>query len=272
MKIHHESHDLIMFFKPEFKYDIDTVSHFHWHENAEFLCILSEGFKILVDGILYETKIGDLIFIKEYAPHSFICENENVKMSLGQFSSSLLFDGCADIKPIKTHIKAEEIAKNPAIEDQLRHLLSIMNTFGYIKKNETKLFEKSIFSALYFMLMENFPEEKQDGNLKKERREFYRIIGYINENVTNYITVEKISQKLYIHRGKLSKIFSKYSGISINDYINNLRVSKANELLKNGSSVTEAALESGFQSVRTFSDVYKKKMGITPTEYIKNVH
>ena len=36
-----------------------------------------------------------------------------------------------------------------------------------------------------------------------------------------------------------------------------------------GMSITEAALESGFQSVRTFNNSYKEYMGMTPTEYIK---
>ena len=92
MKIHHEAHDLIMLFKPEFKYELDTVGHFHWHENAEFIYVLSDGFQVLIDGVIYKTQKGDLIFIKEYSVHSFICESENVKMSLGQFSPALLLD------------------------------------------------------------------------------------------------------------------------------------------------------------------------------------
>ena len=214
MKIHHEMHDLVMFFKPEFKYDIATVGHFHWHENAEFLYILSDGFKILVDGVLYETKTGDIVFIKEYSVHSFICENENVKMSLGQFSPALLLDGHANIKAVKAHIKAEEISNEPEMKEELRHLLALLNSVGNVKKSETKLFEKNIFAAFYFKLMENFPEEAADGKLKKERKEFYKIIEFINANLLNDLSVECLAKSLYMHRGKLSRIFSKYSGLS----------------------------------------------------------
>ena len=66
-------------------------------------------------------------------------------------------------------------------------------------------------------------------------------------------------------RGKLSKIFSKYSSMSVNNYLNNLRINKANELLKDGCSVTQAAFESGFQSVRTFNNTYKNLTGTTPS-------
>jgi AraC-like DNA-binding protein len=190
-------------------------------------------------------------------------------MSLGQFSPALLLDKSPEIKPIKTHIKASEIEEDAQFAAELKNLFALMSGIRTVTKQEPNLFAKAIFAAFYFKLMENFHEENQNDGLKKERKEFYKIIEFINANITNEITVEKLTAGLYMHRGKLSRIFSKYSGLTVNDYVNNLRISKANELLENGAPVTVAALESGFQSVRTFSDVYKKKMGITPTEYVK---
>ena len=258
MKIQHEMHDSVMFFKPDFKYDITTVGFFHWHENAEFIFVLSDGFKILVDGVLYETKKGDLIFIKEYSVHSFICENENVKLGLGQFSLPLVLDGCREAKPIKTHITAYEMEIDQKFSQEIEHLIALMQNIGNVKKSNTNLFAKALFSAFYFKLMEKFHIEKQSGELKEERKEFYKIIEFINANIGSNITVEKIASGIYMHRGKLSRIFSKYSGTTVNDYINNLRISKANDLLENGASVTEAAFESGFQSMRTFNSIYKR--------------
>jgi len=267
MKILHELNDTLMIFKPEFKCDPDRVSFFHWHENAEFLYVLDDGFKVLIDGIMYEAKKGDLIFIGEYSVHCFICK-KFMELRLGQFSLPLLFDGYADIKPIKTHITAEEISKDPVFHDRIMHLIEIMKTIGNVTKGDKNPFAKSVFSAFYFALMEKFPSTNQNDSLKKERKEFYKIIEFVNENIIGDITIMSISKSLYMDRGKVSKIFSKYSGMSINDYINKVRVSKANELLENGCSVTEAALESGFQSVRTFNNVYKELMGITPSKYV----
>jgi transcriptional regulator GlxA family with amidase domain len=57
--------------------------------------------------------------------------------------------------------------------------------------------------------------------------------------------------------------------MSLNEYIYSLRIKKANYLMKQGCSITEAALCSGFQSVRTFNNTYKKITGIVPSEYRK---
>lgn len=266
MKIHHELNNLLMVFKPDCVYN-NRVEYFHWHENVEFLYILSDGFKILIDGVMHEPKKGDLIFIGEYSVHCFICGDKSINMGLGQFSLSLLLDGCTELKPVKNHITKEEIAKDPVFEKQLMHLLELMKSVGSVNKDDKNLFAKGIFSTFYYALMEKFPEIKQSDAFKKERKDFYKIISFINENITDDITTGTISKSLYIDRGKLSRIFSKYSGMSINDYVNKLRISKANELLENGCSVTEAAFESGFQSVRTFNHVYKNLMGITPSQY-----
>ena len=267
MKINHEINDLDMLFKPQCEYTPNKFRYFHWHENVEFLYILSDGFKILIDGIMYEPGKGDLIFIGEYSVHCFICEDKSVHLNLGQVSLSILSDGYTGVDPIKTHITAEEIAKVPQLQEKIMHLTELMRGIGSVCKKDKNLFAKAVFSAFYFLLMENFSVEKRGDTLKKERKEFYRIIGFINENITENITVSGISKSLYLDRGKLSRIFTKYSGMSVNDYINRLRVSKANGLLEEGYTVMSVALESGFQSVRTFNNVYKKIMGFPPSQY-----
>jgi len=179
MKILHELNDMHMVFKPEFECVPDKVRFFHWHENAEFLYIQEDGFRILIDGVMHETKKGDLIFIREYSVHCFVCE-KFIKMSLGQFSLPLLLDGYADIKPVKTHITSEEIANDPAFNDQIMHLLEIMKTIGVVNKNDKNPFAKSIFAAFYFAFMERFPDTKKNEISNKERNEFYKIIKFIN--------------------------------------------------------------------------------------------
>ena len=96
-----------------------------------------------------------------------------------------------------------------------------------------------------------------------------QIVEYINEHFKEEISVSSISNELYLSRGRLADVFKKYSGVSITEYINSLRINNANYMLMHGSTATEAALESGFASVRTFNNVYKSVMNMTPSEYVK---
>ena len=104
---------------------------------------------------------------------------------------------------------------------------------------------------------------------ERDRREFYNIVNYINKHFKEDITVEHIAKSLYFSRGRLSSAFKKFAGVGITEYVNRLRIQNANYLLSQGMSITEAALDSGFQSIRTFNNVYKSIMHITPSEYIR---
>ena len=102
-------------------------------------------------------------------------------------------------------------------------------------------------------------------------KEFYKILDYIKNHYTENITVESISKALYCSRSRTMRLFAKHLGVSVKEYITDLRIKKANELLALGYSVTETAMESGFQSVRIFNSSYKAYMGITPTQYQKSI-
>ncbi|MBO5452348.1 MAG: helix-turn-helix domain-containing protein [Clostridia bacterium] len=271
MGILHEQTMLKMVFTPEFMCTKHISCFFHWHENAEFLYIIKEGFKIIIDGVLYEPRKGDFIFIREYSAHCFLCENDDAYMNLGQVSPKVLMSGHTEIKPIKPYITADEINEDPVFEQRFSGIMKAMETVGRVNGDENNLFAKSLFSALYFLFMEKFPDAKQSDNFKRERKEFYRIMRHIQENVTQNITIINIAEALDMDRKRVSRIFLKYAGMSLNEYINNLRVQSVNELLDAGYSVTDAAMESGFQSMRAFNSIYKKITSKTPTQYLKGL-
>ncbi len=137
------------------------------------------------------------------------------------------------------------------------------------QKAQDNPYLQSVISSIYFLLMRYFPAEEGSATKKNDRKDFYKIAEYVNEHFKEEINISIIANKLYMSRGRLASLFSKYAGTGLNEYINALRIKNANQLLGEGKLVTEAAIESGFQSIRTFNNAYKEYMGITPTEYVK---
>ena len=66
-------------------------------------------------------------------------------------------------------------------------------------------------------------------------------------------------------------MFRKYAGTDLNEYINSLRIKQVNQMLLQGCRITEAATESGFQSIRTFNNLYRLQTGMTPSEYLRSI-
>lgn len=93
------------------------------------------------------------------------------------------------------------------------------------------------------------------------------VIEYLNKNLGNKLTIEKIAENFFVSRGKLIHDFKKYCNLSINDYITMERLEKSKLLLKNGFSVSTVANECGFSSSSYFIKVFSSAIGITPLKY-----
>ena len=92
-------------------------------------------------------------------------------------------------------------------------------------------------------------------------------ISYIEENYFHPITVAEIADFCRVSSSYLSRRFKQEIGVSVHDYITNLRVAKAAELLKK-MSVAETAAAVGFCDSSHFIAVFKKTFGTTPTRYL----
>lgn len=84
------------------------------------------------------------------------------------------------------------------------------------------------------------------------------------------LSLQDVADDIQIHATYLSKLFKKNLGIRFIDYLNELRVEKARELLENKNlTVKEISAQAGFNSVQNFIRVFKKYTGQTPGGYRK---
>lgn len=96
-----------------------------------------------------------------------------------------------------------------------------------------------------------------------------RILSYCIENYTEPLTLESLARELYLNKYYISHIFRERMNTSFKDFINQLRVEYACELLEKGSSITDIAYACGFSCVRTFNRAFLKYMNMTPRDYMK---
>lgn len=249
-------------------YSLGEVYPFHWHENYEICEVINKPCAFRIDGEVTEALPGDLVAISEQTVHEFLIREDDTKIRVIQFNPAILFSLTDKILPLQTHISHEAIEKIPVLKTRLESLLTLMEAEENADDSDKNKYYKAVTAALYFLLQQYFPGMQNGHAGKGEREAFYRIIAYINAHYTENMTVNAISARFYYSRGKLSAIFRKYAGMGVNEYVNRLRIRHANKLLLQGHSSISAALSSGFGSVRTFNNCYKKIMGITPGEYV----
>lgn len=250
--------------------NLSEIHPFHWHENYEICQVMNKPCSFRVDGELIEANVGDIVVISEQTVHQFVIKEDGTDIRIIQFNPTILFGVTDKILPLKTHITHNEIKNSTELKDKLSSLLDLMEYEEDTDSSEKNSYYKAITAALYFFLQQHFSDTAKASTGKSSKDDFYRIVGYINEHFSENITVNSVAAHFYFSRGKLSSVFKKYAGTGVNEYINRLRINNANKLLLQGHSSTSAALSSGFESIRTFNNCYKRIMGITPGEYVKS--
>lgn len=98
------------------------------------------------------------------------------------------------------------------------------------------------------------------------------IADYIAANFRNKLTMRDVATALGYDYYYCSRLFKKIFRVSFNDYVNDFRFNAAVRALRNTDlPVTAIANECGFQSIRSFNNVFHKKTGISPNQYRKQL-
>ncbi len=97
-----------------------------------------------------------------------------------------------------------------------------------------------------------------------------RIIRYINENFAEIHSIEQIANRFYISKFHLCRIFKNTIGLTVIDYLNNIKIKNACKYISyTDKDLNEISKLCGFNSSAYFSKVFKEIMGISPREYRK---
>ncbi|SHG77232.1 AraC family transcriptional regulator [Ornithinibacillus halophilus] len=100
-------------------------------------------------------------------------------------------------------------------------------------------------------------------------KELNQVIDYIEDHLTDDLSLEMISDYAGVSDYHFRKIFFYLAGITLNEYIKNRKLSEANKELLNGEKVTDIAFKYGYQSVDGFTRAFKKWSGFLPSDVIK---
>ena len=93
-------------------------------------------------------------------------------------------------------------------------------------------------------------------------------LEYIETNYANKITLIEVAEKTYVSQWHLSKLLNKFTGKSFSDILNQARVKRAKELLKDPAlRIGDVAEQVGFFDMAHFSRVFKKQTGISANAY-----
>ena len=114
-----------------------------------------------------------------------------------------------------------------------------------------------------------------DVDLNKDKKQelnlFQEVMAYVQENLHKPISISKLAERFEVSSRWLQRHFSDEMQMTFSDYLRDLRLAKAYDMLTNPASnlsIREVCLEVGYNSSQTFSANFKKQYGISPSHII----
>jgi two-component system response regulator YesN len=113
----------------------------------------------------------------------------------------------------------------------------------------------------------NVEEGKRDRYLQETKEELEHQIDAAYTNVNFNLAI--LAETMQMGEQKLYKEFKMYFGMTFSDYLEKIRIQKAEELLRQGVAVKDVAERVGYGSDYSFRRAFKRNTGMTPTSYMK---
>lgn len=105
---------------------------------------------------------------------------------------------------------------------------------------------------------------------EKGKQSLLAMREYLREHLAEKITLDLLSEKFYVNKYYLTRLFKNEYGMTINDYLLQIRISHAKELLRfSALSIEEIGESCGIAPLYYFSRIFKQVEGVSPRDYRK---
>lgn len=229
----------------------------HLHDELEIITLFDGSAVLTVDGADYNIKKSDFVIVFPNVVHSY--RNES-NADAGKFIFSIC--GYSELNELFKD-KIPEIPVISAEKAEKKHIDRLAAEIIECYHSSSAIVQKTYLALLAAKLLELCKfKENSSGDI------IHRVMEYCKNNYREDITLNDVANALFVSKSYVSHIFCGKLKINFRSYINMLRINAAAELLHDKSiSVTEAAEQSGFGSLRSFNRAFLRYIGVTPKEY-----
>ncbi len=231
---------------------------FHFHKNLELIYVVKGKVKCIINNTEYILNAGDYGLCLPYDIHSYLPSSDTLYW-VGVFSED-------HVRLFANYIQGKSPQGFTFKCPESTNLL-LQNTL--INENTPSLY--ILKSCLYAVCDAFLAEIDFSDDVNNKKNNILLIAEYVLENHTKNITLKDISKLLGYDYNYVSRYFHSAFNMSFTNFLNIYRLETAVRLLEEtDKKITDIALESGFQSVRSFNNSFRLKFGISPSEYKRN--
>ena len=252
------------------------LTPFHRHNAYEIFLFLAGSRKVCIENQCFVCQPGDMFLIRPNQLHAGLCdeacEYERIVLNVKEeflrkvSGGDIDFAGCfakEESNPVK------RIRLGYQDREKIKALYKDFENAGkYSGCGQKRLADTYIIQLLIFICRWFQQTDMQNHSDNIMPQVVSDVMAYIQNNLTEELTVESLSEKFYFRGRYLSKILKKYTGLTLRTYILDCRITRAKKMLLEGYNVSEVCYEAGFNDYANFLRSFKKHVGVSPGKYV----
>ena len=251
----------------------------HWHEELQYTLLTSGSMTMQVNGEEYPMVRGEALFINRNCVHvSRNMSDDSCYVSvafparvLGFFTGSRM-----EMEYVLPYVNDMAVPAVPITHKErwmreiLCRLWDLIDLFRHPEKPFREYRISLGINTIWMIMIENCLHSAKPSEAKQVQQieRVKKMIAFVSANYRDKITVADLADAAGISEAECNRCFRKITGSSPKQYLQDFRLIRAMELLKNtGDSVTQVAMETGFTDSSYFVKCFRKRNGVTPKEY-----
>lgn len=252
----------------------------HWHDEIEFAYVEKGCVKVSINSQAYWLNEGEGILINSGVLHSYAEEDSSLSILPNiLFSPTLLYGNLESIywnkyvKPLLNSVDFSYLILKNSVFWQDKILCNLKKTFEVLNKKSIgyELLTRNYLSEILLLLHEHIVIDFDEVDTKKDHFQMNRLrvmVHFIQNNYTQKIEVKDIAGAASISVRECLRCFKAIINISPKQYVIELRIRHAKNLLLNSKlSLMAVCEESGFQDQSYFTKIFREKVGSSPGKW-----
>ena len=249
----------------------------HWHDELEIIYVKSGYLTVNISGENYIGKPGDAFVVSPGNLHFMGSQTGTVDYFTFLFPLKYIAfrtDDMLDDKLIEP-LNSGHLMISPEIKDTVKEQCEQLAGVyaAEIDESESKItgqIRKKIIllQFIHELWKKGFIVENDTTGRNTVEKE---MVSYIQQNYTGKILLREFGEQFHLSEKYISRYFKEHFHITLSQYVTYLRLEHAKQMLQETDiSVTEVAMQSGYQNISYFIRSFKKTYGVSPLKYRKS--
>ena len=246
---------------------------FHFHDFDKIVLLLSGRVNYLVEDQSYLLQPWDLLLVKHHAIHKALIDRSEPYERIIVYLDRQYFDRALPQARLMDCFESADRSRRYLLVpdgEQRAELGETLRAFERARE-DSRFGAEAMRDTLMMQILIQIgrmapaaPESREQADPK-----IRQVLSFINEHLTEELTVEQLSERVYLSRYHFMRLFKAQTGSTVHAYVRQKRLLSAARLIREGVPAAKAAADSGFGDYSAFHRAFKECFGIAPGELKK---